>query len=100
MRGEDGAGSAVSTGHSSDAFKIAAPTMGLQLPGAGGAVGGCTERRVPALATDRTSALLSWVFFLWCFFFWVFGFFVFNYCSRVSQRLDGIVRLKHDVEVI
>lgn len=99
MRGEDGAGSAVSTGHSSDAFKIAAPTMGLQLPGAGDAAGACTERRVPALATDRTSALLSWVFFLWCFS-WFFGFSVFNYCSRVGQRLDGIMRLKHDVEVI
>lgn len=96
MRGEDGAGSAVSTGHSSDAFKIAAPTMGLQLPGAGGAAGGCTQRRVPALATDRTSALLSFV----VVFFGFFGFFVFNYCSRVGQRLDGIVRLKHDVEVI
>lgn len=39
MRGEDGAGSAISTKHSSDAFKIAAATMGLRLPAAGDAAG-------------------------------------------------------------
>lgn len=49
----------------------------------------------------QTEPVLYFLGFSFCgVFFWVFGFFVFNYCSRVGQRLDGIVRLKHDVEVI